>query len=138
MTIESVDEDEPLTLAEACEIVFRGRITPDTLRAEAARGNLAIERIGRRDFVTRAAIKDMREKCRAVPQQKVPASGSSRSTFEPMEAPRPPAGASATMVDTSAALNSVLMTVQELNKLSKTTSRGNTRSRRGSLSLVKG
>ena len=69
-----IGEDEPMTLEEACAIVFRGNIKPATLRAEAARGNLVIERVGRRYFVTRAALKDMREKCRV--QQKVPASGS--------------------------------------------------------------
>lgn len=57
------DEDEPLTLAEACQILFRGTISPATLRAEAARGRLVIEKIGRRHFVTRAGIKRMRALC---------------------------------------------------------------------------
>lgn len=69
-----IGDDEPMTLAEACEIVFRGAIKPATLLAEAARGNLVMEKIGRRWFVSRSALNDMREKCRA--QQKVPASGS--------------------------------------------------------------
>ena len=69
----ALDDDEPMTLAEACEVVFRGTIKPATLRAEAARGNLVIERIGRRDFVTRSALREMRTKCRV--QQKEPASG---------------------------------------------------------------
>jgi hypothetical protein len=60
----AIDDDAPMTLAEACTIVFRDLIKPGTLRAEARRGRLTIERIGRRDFVTRAALKEMRELCR--------------------------------------------------------------------------
>jgi hypothetical protein len=71
-----IDDDAPMTLAEACETLFRGAITPATLRAEAARGNLVLERIGRRDFVTAAAIQEMRVKCRE--QRKAPACGSTR------------------------------------------------------------
>jgi len=59
-----VDDNAPMTLAEACRVIFRDLVTPSTLRAEARRGRLIIERIGRRDFVTRAALKDMRELCR--------------------------------------------------------------------------
>lgn len=62
-----IEDDTPLTLAEACRIFFRDTITPATLRVEARRGNLAIERIGRRDFVTKAGIKAMREACRVQP-----------------------------------------------------------------------
>lgn len=51
-TCMTISDDEPMTLAEACETIFRGHIKPATLRAEAARGRLVIERIGRRDFVT--------------------------------------------------------------------------------------
>jgi hypothetical protein len=58
-----------MTLAEACVEVFRGKIEPSTLRAEAARGRLVIERIGRRDFVTRAALKEMRKLCRIPPKE---------------------------------------------------------------------
>ena len=71
-----IQDDEPMTLAEACEIIFRGAIKPATLKAEAARGNLVIERIGRRHFVTRATINAMRERCRVT--RPVP-----RATFIP-------------------------------------------------------
>lgn len=74
---KAIEENEPMTLAEACDIVFRGTIKPATLRAEAARGNLVIERIGRRDFVTRAALNEMREKCRVQPRE--PDFGSTRN-----------------------------------------------------------
>jgi hypothetical protein len=39
--------NDPITLADACNEIFRGKIKPGTLRAEAARGNLTIFRIGR-------------------------------------------------------------------------------------------
>ncbi len=67
-------DDAPLTLQEACARYFRGAIGPATLRAEARRGRLALMRIGRTDFVTPAAMREMMEKCR-VPQ-KEPAFGS--------------------------------------------------------------
>ncbi|GGE23397.1 hypothetical protein GCM10011390_48540 [Aureimonas endophytica] len=66
------DPDEPLTLEEACKLIFREAIKPATLRAEARRGRLVIEKIGRRHFVSRRAIQEMREKARA--EQRVEAS----------------------------------------------------------------
>lgn len=102
-------DDEPMTLAEACCIVFRGAIKPATLRAEAARGNLVIERIGRRDFVTRAAIREMRERCRV--QQREPASGTTRSQVS---------GTSET-AQQSAALVAALQSARALRKGSKST-----------------
>jgi hypothetical protein len=68
-------DDTLLTLREACETLFRGLVKPATLRAEHARGRLVIERIGRRDFVTPAAIQEMRRLCE---RKKAPASGSAR------------------------------------------------------------
>ena len=72
-----IGRDDPITLEEACRIVFRDTIKPATLRAEVARGNLIIELIGRRDFVTRAALEEMRERCCV--QQKAPACGSTKT-----------------------------------------------------------
>jgi hypothetical protein len=71
-------DDEPITLAEACRVIFKGAIGPDTLMAEAARGRLTMEKIGRRWFVTPAAIREMRRKCEVVQQAKAPACGSSQ------------------------------------------------------------
>jgi len=59
----AVDDDTPMTLDQACTEIFRGMIKPATLRAESARGRLVIERIGRRDFVTRSGVKEMRRLC---------------------------------------------------------------------------
>lgn len=53
-----------MTLKEACEKIFRGELSPSSLRTEAAKGNLEIIQIARKDFVTREAIRAMVEKCR--------------------------------------------------------------------------
>jgi hypothetical protein len=131
-------DDEPITLAEACQHIFKGRITPDTLRAEAKRGRLEIERIGRQDFVTIAGIREMRKKCRTAPQQKDQGSGSNQPGSDQTGALLKPVGASATTEDTNVALSSALLSVDRLSKLSQSTSPKSIRSRRGSLSLVKG
>ena len=112
-----IQDDEPMTLAEACDIVFRGAIKPATLRAEAARGNLTIERIGRRDFVTRSALKEMREKCRV--QQREPVSGTTRA----------PVSGISEMDRQNAALAAARMSALELRKPSASTSRKNTNRR---------
>jgi hypothetical protein len=65
MTVRLPDEDDPVTLQEACDIVFRGKIGPATLRVEASKGRLALRRIGRQDFVTLRDVREMVEKCRA-------------------------------------------------------------------------
>lgn len=120
--VESL-EDEPLTLAEACQLIFRNAISPATLRAEAGRGRLVIERIGRRDFVTRRAIREMRKKCEQAPAPKVQGSGSSPSASAPTENQTSlPSGSSETMADTSVALASVLMIADQLSGRSPDTS----------------
>ena len=64
--------DDPITLQEACELAFRGNITVSSLRVEARRGNLDIFRVGRRDFTTLNAIREMRKRCQGA--RKAPAS----------------------------------------------------------------
>ncbi|MCP4319529.1 MAG: hypothetical protein GY789_26975 [Hyphomicrobiales bacterium] len=119
-----IGDDDPMTLLEACQIVFRGTIKPATLRAEAARGNLVVERIGRRDFVTRAAIQEMRERCRA--QQKVPASGLTETQD----------CGSSEMERRSAALAAALKSARELRKGSGHTSRKSTNRQKKVVRLV--
>ncbi|HDA7318479.1 TPA: hypothetical protein O5T91_002291 [Staphylococcus aureus] len=65
-TLTMPEADDPITLQEACEIAFRGNITVSSLRVEARRGNLEVFRVGRRDFTTLNAIRDMRKKCQGV------------------------------------------------------------------------
>ncbi len=66
------EADDPITLQEACDLAFRGTITIATLRAEAKRGTLEVFRIGRRDFTTLNAIREMRKRCPGA--RKAPAS----------------------------------------------------------------
>lgn len=62
--IADLDEDELISLADAVEIFFSGRLTKSSLRTEAAKGNLEIIRIANKDFVTRNGIRRMIERCR--------------------------------------------------------------------------
>ena len=57
------DENEPITLAEACEIFPRARLTISTLRAEADRGRLDIFRLGKRDYTSVRSMREMVTKC---------------------------------------------------------------------------
>lgn len=59
-----IEDDEPISLAEACNLFFRGRLTKSSLRTEARKGNLEIIQIANKDFVTKNGIKRMIEKCR--------------------------------------------------------------------------
>lgn len=63
MSVRPIEEDDPITLKEACEIVFRDTVTISTLRAEAARGHLEVARIGKRDFTTLRSAKELFRKC---------------------------------------------------------------------------
>ena len=54
-------EDRPLTLAHAAE---HFGLTVAALRAEHARGRLAIYKIGKRHYTTQADIREMVEACR--------------------------------------------------------------------------
>jgi hypothetical protein len=66
MPQREIAEDDPITLSEACDIVFRGRITEASLRAEERRGTLETFKIGRSIFTTRRDIRKMEIKCRAL------------------------------------------------------------------------
>ena len=59
-----IGDDDPVTLDDACELFFRGRLTKSSLRTEARRGNLELIRIANKDFVTHNGVKRMIEKCR--------------------------------------------------------------------------
>ncbi|MBZ9655802.1 hypothetical protein [Phyllobacterium lublinensis] len=52
-------DEAVFTLQEACERFFRNRIGPSTLRSLHRDGRLRIMRIGRTDFVTAQAMKEM-------------------------------------------------------------------------------
>ena len=65
MTAEEIDDDTPLRLNDAAKIAFpRGGMTAASLRREAKRGRLVIERVASKDFTTLGNIARMREQCR--------------------------------------------------------------------------
>ena len=106
--MRDIGDDTPLTLMDACLLEFGGSITQATLKAEHRRGNLVIEKIGRRLFTTRANLKAMRTKCRVDLSEKDPAYGSSPSEREAMAASNLHAGLYAT--DPSSAARAALQT----------------------------
>lgn len=63
------EDDEPLTLPEASKLILRGIVSVSALRAEIRRGNLTVERIGKNLYTTPAAIREMRSKCRVMPNR---------------------------------------------------------------------
>lgn len=67
MTRVDLIDTDPITLSEASKVVLRGVVTVSALRAEIRRGNLAVERIGKNLYTTPAAIREMRDKCRVMP-----------------------------------------------------------------------
>jgi hypothetical protein len=59
-TAERIERaDDPITLAEACNLFPRAHLTVSTLRAERDRGRLNIFRLGRRDYTTEADMRAM-------------------------------------------------------------------------------
>jgi hypothetical protein len=62
--------ETPLTLKQACE-EFGGTFTPWTLRAEASRGRLDIFRLGKRDYTTHRAMREMVRKCQEESRRRV-------------------------------------------------------------------
>ena len=61
---EASELDRPLTLKQACEVIFDGAISVATLKAEHRRGNLELFKIGRAYFTTRRHVEAMIEKCK--------------------------------------------------------------------------
>ncbi len=61
--LEQMNDDTLVPLSMAGEIFFHGHLTKSALRTEAGRGNLKLVRIANKDFVTKAAIKEMVEQC---------------------------------------------------------------------------
>lgn len=57
-------DTDPITLREASDLVFKGRVGVSALRTEAQRGKLSIFRIGGRDYTTIRDVREMVEKCR--------------------------------------------------------------------------
>jgi hypothetical protein len=91
-----IDDDTPLLLAEAAKIAWpNGTVSGLTLRNAANRGDLSIERIGRRVYTTMADVREYRGRCRlrardrdfgSSPPEPEDTSGSSRTTEDFAEA----------------------------------------------------
>lgn len=56
--------DTPLSLKEAADVLLRGLVKASTLRAAADRGELEVERLGRRIVTTPADVLAWRKSCR--------------------------------------------------------------------------
>jgi hypothetical protein len=70
VTLSDVGDATPLRLDVAARLAFPdGSITGKSLRREAERGRLEIERIAGKDFTTLAAIQRMRDQCRVLPNR---------------------------------------------------------------------
>jgi hypothetical protein len=113
---EDIDDTSPITLAEASELVLRGKVTVSTLRAEIRRGNLAVERIGKNLFTTPADIREMRKRCRVQPSRPDSISGKTETATSGSSATR-------TAIDELAVLKT---TVQALKNGSLSTLRKST------------
>jgi hypothetical protein len=105
-----MSDDDLITLPQACESFFAGKIKVATLRAEAARGRLTLFRIGRRDFTTRRDLRRMVEKCRV-----------EREAHTYTSIPKDEHGRSETELALSAQ-ESARMSVERLKLLSRNTS----------------
>jgi hypothetical protein len=75
--LAAIAEDDPITLAEASEVVLKGAISAQTLQAEVRRGRLQVERLGKNLFTTPNYIKAWRNQCRV--QQSRPDSTSAKT-----------------------------------------------------------
>lgn len=126
--------DSPLSLDEAASILLRGLVKAATLRAAAANGDLAVERLGRRIIVTPAAIDAWRELCRD--REKARASICGRQSERPAPSFLPPDGSSAT-ADVILARDSALKTIEKLKSDLRATSPKSTNRRAASVHYLK-
>jgi hypothetical protein len=106
----SLTDETLITLKDACEMFFRGRITVAVLKAEHSKGNLEMSKIGRSYFTTLAKLKAMEAKCRVEAPDRD--SGSTKSEEH---------GPSST-AEAAAARDSLMMKLDELKNSSGNTS----------------
>jgi hypothetical protein len=106
-----MNDDDPVPLSDAPALFPQARYTVSGLRAEASRGKLRIWRIGRRDYTSKAAMREMDQLCRASSPQgsiSTPADGASETEHVRF------------------ALDALRMTAQERRRNSQSTSPANT------------
>lgn len=121
----SVGADTPLRLDVAAAVAFPdGTICVKSLRREASRGRLVIERVAGKDYTTLAHIQRMRELCRLA--VKVQDSGSAPSGETAAAASPTPASGSSATAATRRARDAALAIAKGLSEGCKTTSRAST------------
>src|ERR1700756_5377885 len=106
----SLDDHTLITLKDACDIFFGGKITVATLKAEHARGNLDMSKIGRSYWTTIAKLREMDQKCRVEVQ--APGFGSTRTAERSRSLTN----------ESAAAQDSALKKLRERQRLLRTTS----------------
>jgi hypothetical protein len=109
-----MNDDSLITLKDACEVIFEGRISPATLKDQWRRGNLELSKIGRSYFASVADFKGLKAKCLVEAPARV--SGTTRKEER---------GLSST-VEAAAARDSLMTKLSELKKPSGNTSHRNT------------
>ena len=114
MTLADLTDTDPITIGEASRLM-RGVVSESALRSEIKKGTLIAFRIGKNLFTTPQAIREMRDKCRVMPNRP---DSTSEKTIEP--------GSSATEAVTSA-LAALNATVPALKNGSLNTSSRNMR-----------
>jgi hypothetical protein len=115
---EPLGYDDPVPLVLAAEIFFpAGGVTPSSLRTEIRNGHLVVERIAGKDFVTRRAIEQMRERCRSQPKSR-----DSGST----EGQKKARSGSSSIAESTSQRDATKATAKALKKPSPTTSPANT------------
>jgi hypothetical protein len=113
-TTREIGDDDPITLQEACDLIYRGNITQLSLLAKAKKKQLRIFKLGRTNFTTKRFIREMQEQC--LDDQKVPGPTSTRvASSGQSETDR-----------TSSALAALSQTTRELKQCSRNTSRPST------------
>ena len=105
-----IDDDAPMTLDEAAQLLLRGAVSAATLRAAIGRRDLTCERIGRRVMVTPADVRAWRKRCRVQAEDPI-------STSSP--APRVPSIGTSEMAHVALQRASTRMKLRALAKPSK-------------------
>ena len=131
VTQAEIGDDTPLRLADAVLREFpSGGMTVCGLRGEAAKGRLAIMRIAGKDFVTRAAIREMQRKC--LVNQKARTFGFDPPAETPLESSSSAPDGSSRTEAVKSAQDALRETVKSLKQSSRPTSPRNTTRRAGS------
>src|SRR5947209_2881279 len=116
-----MNDDDLITLKDASEILFGGRVSPATLKDQWRKGNLDLSKIGRSYFASVADFKGLKAKCLA--DRPARASGSIKKEER---------GPSST-VEAAAARDALMTKLDELKKPSARTLRESTSLRKATL-----